>query len=128
MTDPSFGVLIVDDSGFMRRLLRKSLMRLGVDHIVEAVDGKDALDAMMEHSVDLIISDLDMPKVNGLELLRAVVGHSTLKRIPFMVLTPDISNKMFNEAMKTGAAEFVVTPFTPEEIAAKINSIRKKSS
>ncbi|MBA3008883.1 MAG: response regulator [Proteobacteria bacterium] len=127
MTGSSFVVLIVDDSRFMRSLLRKTLTHLGYDHIVEAIDGKDALDALMEHPVNLIISDLDMPKVNGLELLRAVMNHSSLKRIPFLVLTPDMSDKMFAEAMKTGAADFLLTPFTSEQMTVKVNAIRNHS-
>ncbi|MBU1343338.1 MAG: response regulator [Proteobacteria bacterium] len=123
--DASSAILIVDASDFMRDYMHKSLKNKGYDHILEAVDGKDALDALMEHKVDLILSELNMPKVNGLELLRAISNHSALKHIPFVVLVSDLSDETYKEAMKIGAADYIKKPFTPAEIDNKIKSIMK---
>ncbi|MFH2092884.1 MAG: response regulator [Pseudomonadota bacterium] len=119
----SFVILIVDDSASLRNLIRKSLESAGFDNLLEAVDGKDALDIMMEHKVDLIISDINMPKVNGIELLRAVLNHPTLKKIPFIVLTSQTQEETFKEMMQMGATDFIKKPFTKEDLIIKIKSI-----
>ncbi len=119
----SFVILIVDDSKSLRNLIRKSLESAGFTNSLEAVDGKDALDVLMEHKVDLIISDINMPKVNGFELLRALKNHSALKTIPFIVLTSETENETFKEMMKTGATDFIKKPFTKEDLIVKIKSI-----
>lgn len=123
----STAILIVDDSKFMRDYTHKSLKTRGYTHIIEAIDGKNALDVLMEHKVDLIISKLKLPKVNGLELLRALSNHSTLKHIPFVVLTPDTTNDGFIKAMKIGATDYIKKPFTSTDIDLKIKSVMQKS-
>ena len=119
----SFVILIVDDSDSLRNLIRKSLESAGFTNLLEAVDGKDALDVLMEHKVDLIISDINMPKVNGFELLRALKNHSSLKTIPFIILTSETENETYKEAIKTGATDFIKKPFTKEDLIVKIKSI-----
>ncbi len=116
-------ILIVDNSKFMHNFMAKSLKDQCYEKIIHAVDGKDALDALMEHPVDLIISELNMPKVNGLELLRALKNHSGLNHIPFIFLTSDPGDQMSKDAMEAGAADYIKKPFTPEEILLKIQSI-----
>ena len=125
--DAFFNILIVDASKFMREYIHKSLKRSGYTRLFTAVDGKDALDSLMEHKIDLIISELNMPKVNGLELLKALLNHSTLKHIPFMISTKDTSNELFQEAMKIGATEYIKKPFTSKEIDFKIKKIINRS-
>lgn len=119
----SLGILIIDNSGYMRKVMKKSLNSHGYDNIVEAFDGKNALDALMEHKIDLIISSLNLAKVNGLELVRALKDHSGLKHIPFIVVTTDISKDIFKETMESGAAGYIVKPYTPESLINKIESI-----
>ncbi len=119
----SLAILIVDNSGYMRELMKKSLNSHGYDTIVEAIDGKNALDALMEHKIDLILSSLNLAKVNGLELIKALKNHSGLKHIPFIVVTSDVSKEIFKETMRNGAAGYIVKPFTPETLVEKIESI-----
>ncbi len=126
--DSSTVVLIADSSTYMRDYIHKSLKDHGYTHIFEAVDGKDAIDKLMEHKVDLIISELDMPKVNGLELLKALSDHSTLKSIPIMVLKSDKTSAMFKEAQKIGFTDYIEKPFTPSELDTKIKSFDDISS
>ena len=118
-----FGILIVDDSNSLRNLIRKSLESAGYDNLLEAIDGKDALDMLMEHKVSLIICGLYMSKVNGLELVKALKNHSTLKVIPFIILTSDTEDETFKEVMKIGATDFIKKPFTKEDLVVKIKSI-----
>ncbi len=121
----SCSILIVDNSKSIRYFLRKSLGGQGFADVIEAGNGKDALDILMENKVDLIISGLDMPKVSGMDLLKAMLNHSSLKNIPFMVRTSDTSNENFKEAMEIGAIDFITPSFTPEQIALKIKAIIK---
>lgn len=119
----SLSILIVDDSDMLRNLIRSTLESAGFGSTLEAVDGKDALDVLMQHKVDLIISDLNMPKVNGLELLKALLRNPVLKKIPFIVLTSETGDETFKEVMKIGAADFIKKPFTKEGLIVKIKSI-----
>jgi len=120
-------ILIVTASKYMRDYMHKSLKSRGYSNIVKAVDGKNALDALMEYKIDLIISELNMPKVSGLDLLKALLNHSELNHIPFIVLVSDMSNKTFKEAMRIGAADYIQKPFTSTELDIKIKSVIKRS-
>lgn len=125
--DNSIAILIVNDSEYMRGYTKKALHRRGYyGDVIEAVDGKDALDRLMEHKVDLIISELHMPKVSGLDLVKAVSAHSALKEIPCMVLVSDTSEHCFQKAMDAGAAGYLKKPFTSSELDMKIKAMGKK--
>ena len=119
----SLAILIIDNSGYMRKVMKKALKSHGYENIVEAFDGKNALDALMENKIDLIISSLNLAKVNGLELVKALKNHSGLKHIPFIVVTTDISKDIFKETMRNGAAGYIIKPYTPTELVDKIESI-----
>ncbi|MCG8552834.1 MAG: response regulator [Desulfobacterales bacterium] len=123
--DQNAAILIVCDSEYMRDYIQKALKFQGYPAAIEAVDGKDALDSLMEHKVDLIISELQMPKVSGLDLVKAMANHSTLKKIPCMILTSDTSDDGFKQAMEAGAADYIKKPFTSSELDIKIKSIDK---
>ncbi len=116
-------ILIVDNSGYLRKLMQKALKSRGYTNIVEAVDGKNALDALMEHKIDIILSSLNLAKVSGLELIKALKDHSGLKHIPFIVVTSDISKENFKEIMKNGAAGYIKKPYTPTELTDIIESV-----
>ena len=116
-------ILIVDDSAYLRKLIHNSLADYGFKQLLEACDGKEALDKMMEHEVNLIISGIHMAKVNGLELLRAIRNHSGLKQIPFIVLTSEPQGDMFRAVMQAGATGYLKKPFNDQDLIAKIESI-----
>ncbi len=118
-----FSILIVDHSPMLKRLMRQSLQEKKNLHLIEAQDGKDALDKLMEHRIDLIVSGINMPKVNGLELLKALKNHSALKSIPFVVLTSETEDDMFKQCMASGADDFIKKPFTGDDLIIKIQSI-----
>lgn len=123
--DANAAILIVNDSEYMRDYMKKALKHQGYHDVIDAVDGKDALDMLMEYKVDVILSELKLPKVSGLDLLRALSNHSTLKRIPCIILTDNTSDDGFKEAMETGAADYIKKPFTSSELHLKIKSVDK---
>ncbi len=85
-TDTNMKVLVVDDFATMRRIVKNILTQLGFKHIVEADDGVTAVDVLKAEKVDMIISDWNMPKMTGLELLKHVRGEADLADIPFIMV------------------------------------------
>ena len=116
-------VLCVDDFATMRRILKNTLKQLGFRNIEEADDGLTALEALKENKYDLIISDWNMPKMSGLDLLKTVRGMSEYKNIPFMMVTAEAQKQNVIEAVGAGVSNYVVKPFTAESIAEKLNKI-----
>jgi two-component system chemotaxis response regulator CheY len=124
--DSNSSILVVNASEYMRDYIQGALKKQGHKRTLVAVDGKDALDMLMEHKVSLIITDLDMPKVSGLDLVKALSDHSALKSIPCIITTPEISSDNFKEAMQAGAADYIKKPFTSSELDIKIKAIQHK--
>jgi two-component system chemotaxis response regulator CheY len=116
-------VLCVDDFATMRRILKNILKQIGFRNIEEADDGLTALEALKENKYDLIISDWNMPKMSGLDLLKTVRGMSEYKEIPFMMVTAEAQKQNVIEAVGAGVSNYVVKPFTAESIAEKLNKI-----
>ncbi len=110
-------ILIVDDSGTMRKIIMRGIRQAGfkVENFVEAGDGVQGLSALEGNSVDLILSDVNMPNMNGLDFLAAVrekYGPST----PVVMITTEGSNDVVNEARTRGANGYLKKPFTPEQV------------
>lgn len=116
-------VLCVDDFATMRRILKNILKQLGFRNIEEADDGLTALEALKENKYDLIISDWNMPKMSGLDLLKTVRGMAEYKDIPFMMVTAEAQKQNVIEAVGAGVSNYVVKPFTAESIAEKLNKL-----
>jgi two-component system, chemotaxis family, chemotaxis protein CheY len=114
----SFNILIVDDSNSIRAVIKKIVMLSGfqMDKCIEAGNGKQALDLLADNWVDVIISDINMPEVNGLELLDRLAQNETLKEIPVIMITTEGSDQRMKEAFARGAKGFIKKPFLPEEI------------
>lgn len=121
--DTSIRVLVVDDFATMRRIIKGVLKQLGFSKIVEAQDGSDALGMLKKEPVGLIVSDWNMPKMTGLELLKAVKGDDSLKGIPFVMVTAEGMKENVIEAVKSGVNNYIVKPFTPEAFIEKIKSV-----
>lgn len=121
--DTSIRVLVVDDFATMRRIIKGVLKQLGFSKIVEAQDGSDALGMLKKEPVGLIVSDWNMPKMTGLELLKAVKGDDSLKDIPFVMVTAEGMKENVIEAVKSGVNNYIVKPFTPEAFTEKIKSV-----
>ncbi len=114
----SFNVLIVDDSISMRAVIKKIVTISGfqMDSCLEAGNGREAMELLATNWVDVIISDINMPEVNGLELLDQLKKNDTLKEIPVIMITTEGSSERMEEAFGRGAKGFIKKPFLPEEI------------
>lgn len=123
--DTSIKVLIVDDFATMRRILKNILKQLGFKNLVEADDGTSAWEILQGQSIDLIISDWNMPKMTGLELLKKVRASDNHKRTPFLMVTAEAQKQNVIEAVQAGVSNYVVKPFTAEAISDKLVKILK---
>lgn len=123
--DTSIKVLIVDDFATMRRILKNILKQIGFKNLVEADDGTSAWEILQGQSIDLIISDWNMPKMTGLELLKKVRASDNHKRTPFLMVTAEAQKQNVIEAVQAGVSNYVVKPFTAEAISDKLEKILK---
>lgn len=114
----SFNVLIVDDSNSMRAVIKKiiSISGFKIDQCIEAGNGKEALEALTDNWVDVIVSDINMPEMNGFELLKTLKEDNLLKNIPVILITTESSEGRMQDAFNLGAKGFIKKPFTPEEV------------
>jgi two-component system chemotaxis response regulator CheY len=116
-------VLVVDDSSIMRNFAKDSLKRLNITNVTEAEDGKVALTELKKETYDLILSDLHMPNMDGLELLRAVRSDSNLKDIPFIMMTLDGKKSLLLEAVKEGLNDYLMKPVTAGALGQKLEKL-----
>ena len=116
-------VLIVDDFLTMRRIVRKILRDLNFEDIIEAEDGSAALDVLKRTRVDLIVSDWNMPRMTGLELLKEVRSTDSIKDIPFLMLTAESQKENIVEAVKARVSNYIVKPFTAAGLQEKLAKV-----
>ena len=116
-------VLIVDDFITMRRIVRKILRDLDFEDIIEAEDGSAAMEVLKRTRVDLIISDWNMPKMTGLELLKQVRSTESIKDIPFLMVTAEAQKENIVEAVKARVSNYIVKPFTAAALEEKLAKI-----
>ncbi|MBF0117910.1 MAG: chemotaxis response regulator CheY [Desulfobacterales bacterium] len=121
--DLSMKVLIVDDFATMRRIVKNILKQLGYKNITEADDGTAALEELKKDKYGLIVSDWNMPKMTGLELLKKVRSTDEFKDIPFLMVTAEAQKQNVIEAVKAGVTNYIVKPFTAEAISEKLTKI-----
>ena len=121
----SFNVLIVDDSNAMRAVIKKIVTISGfqMDQCLEAGNGREAMEVLSENWIDIIISDINMPEVNGLELLDQLKKNETLKEIPVIMITTEGSAERMQEAFNRGAKGFIKKPFLPEDIRKILHQV-----
>jgi len=115
--------LVVDDFSTMRRIVRNILKQLGHNDVEEAENGREALQKLKRESFDFIISDWNMPTMDGLELLRAVRADPQLKTMPFLMVTAESKQENVVEAIKSGVSNYIVKPFTADVLKGKIDKI-----
>jgi len=121
----AYNILIVDDSFPMRAVIKKVIRASGfaIGEFFEAGNGQEALNVLDEHWLDLVLTDYNMPDMNGLQLLKAMKHSDTLADIPVVIVTTDGSDRRVEEFLKQGAAAYIKKPFTPEQIKAHLNRI-----
>ena len=113
-------ILIVDDFGTMRRIVRLILQSMGFKNIEEAEDGLSALKAIREERFDLVLSDCNMPNMSGLELLTTLRHDPGSNDIPFIVMTSTDQKNSLLEMVKAGASDYIEKPFQAEDLKKKL--------
>jgi two-component system chemotaxis response regulator CheY len=123
-TDIKF--LVVDDFSTMRRIVRGLLKEMGCNNVEEAEDGVVALNTLKNGKFDFVVSDINMPNMNGFELLKAVKADETLKHIPVLMVTAEARKEDIVLAAQSGAAGYIVKPFTKATLEEKVTKIMQK--
>lgn len=115
-------VLVVDDSGVMRKIISRALGELGINDVEEAGDGQQALAVFGDGTgIDLVITDWNMPVMNGLELVQAIRG--TGNRVPIVMVTTKSERENVLEAIQAGINDYVVKPFERENLREKLDRL-----
>ena len=115
-------VLTIDDSKTIRDMLMLTLSEAGFD-VLQAVDGQDGLDVLDKEHVDIVITDINMPKMDGYEVIRHLRGHDVHKTTPILVLTTESDTDKKNLAREAGATGWMVKPFDPERLVATVRKV-----
>lgn len=123
MTDMDMKILLVDDFVTMRKILKNIFGQLGYKNISEADDGGTALTKLKQEKFDFLVSDWNMPKMSGLEFLKAVRSEEQLKGIPFLMVTAESLEQNIKEAIEAGITDYIVKPFTAAKMEEKIKKI-----
>lgn len=118
-------VLVVDDSAAIRKILQRVLRQTGmaINTIHEAGNGEEALALLKEHKVHLILSDINMPKMDGLQLLASLKANGNWAQVPVVMITTEGGETKVAEAVRLGAAGYVRKPFTADQIKEKLAGI-----
>jgi two-component system chemotaxis response regulator CheY len=125
MLNPEMNVLVVDDAATMRRIIRSLLRELGLKNVREAEDGEMALAELKRQKADLVVSDWNMPKMTGIELLRAIRQDGALKDTPVLMVTAESKKENIIEAIQAGVNNYIVKPFNSKTLEEKLGKIFK---
>jgi len=115
-------VLIVDDSSVMRKIVERSLRQAGLEPMVvfEAGNGVDGLEMLRKHEVQLILSDINMPSMDGLEFLRQIRAQNLAVSVPVVMITTESSEQQVKEAILCGARGYIRKPFTADQVKERV--------
>ena len=126
MPDPKMHILVVDDFSTMRRIVKNVLKQLGFENIEEAEDGAQALAKLKAGSYGFVVSDWNMPNMDGLELLKAVRADANLKATPILMVTAEAEKEKVIQAIQAGVNNYIVKPFTAEVFKEKMDKVFEK--
>ena len=121
-------LLIVDDSTMLRDMLSYALNEGGYNDVVEAVDGLDGLNKSKLTTFDLVITDVNMPNMDGLTLVSELRNLQQYAKTPILVLTTERSDKMKSKGKASGATGWIVKPFVPEQLLKAVNIVLNKNN
>jgi two-component system, chemotaxis family, chemotaxis protein CheY len=115
-------ILAVDDSSSLRQMVAFSLKAAGYQ-VVEAVDGQDGLDKAQQQNVDLVLTDQNMPKMDGLTLIKSLRALPTYQKVPILMLTTESSDEMKSKGRAAGANGWLVKPFDPQRLIEVVKKV-----
>jgi len=118
--------LIVDDFSTMRRIVRGLLKEIGYINAEEAEDGAVALQMLRNDKFDFVVSDINMPNMNGFDLLAAIKKEDSLRHLPVLMVTAEARKEDIVRAAQEGAAGYIVKPFTKATLEEKVTKIMQK--
>jgi two-component system chemotaxis response regulator CheY len=118
--------LVVDDFATMRRIVRNLLKESGYNNVEEAEDGAIALGMLKSNKFDFVISDINMPNMNGFEMLRQIRGEASMKTLPVLMVTAEAKKEDIINAAQCGASGYIVKPFTKATLEEKLTKIISK--
>jgi two-component system, chemotaxis family, chemotaxis protein CheY len=118
--------LIVDDFSTMRRIVRGLLKEMGCNNADEAEDGAVALNMLKSQKFDFVVSDINMPNMNGFELLKSIKADESLKHLPVLMVTAEARKEDIVMAAQSGASGYIVKPFTKATLEEKVQKILQK--
>ena len=121
--DKSMKILVVDDFSTMRRIIKNLLKDLGFSNIQEAVDGSTALPMLQQGDFDFVVTDWNMPGMQGIDLLRAIRADDKLKHLPVLMVTAEAKKEQIVAAAQAGVNGYVVKPFTAATLKEKLDKI-----
>jgi len=127
MPDKNLRFLVVDDFSTMRRIVRNLLKEIGFLNVEEAEDGAVALQRLQSGGIDFVISDWNMPNMDGLTLLQKIRASDALKALPVLMVTAEAKKENIIAAAQAGASGYVVKPFTAATLDEKLNKILEKA-
>jgi len=115
-------ILIVDDSAMMRKIVLRALTLAGLDFqkVLEAGDGSEALEILKTNAVELVMCDINMPVMSGLEMLKAMKEQNVGAGVPVVTVTTESSVEHVREAVAVGASGYIRKPFTPDQVKQKV--------
>ncbi len=126
MADKNMSMLVVDDFPTMRRIVRSLLKELGFNNVDEAEDGQDALNKLRSGKFEFVVSDWNMPNLDGLDMLKQIRADDSLKHLPVLMVTAEAKKENIIAAAQAGANGYVVKPFTAAILEEKLNKIFEK--
>lgn len=126
MSDPKMKFLVVDDFSTMRRIVRNLLKELGFTNVDEAEDGLIALQKLNTLPFDFVVTDWNMPNMDGLQLLQAIRADSAMKQLPVLMITAEAKRENIIAAAQAGASGYIVKPFTAATLNEKLQKIFEK--
>jgi two-component system, chemotaxis family, chemotaxis protein CheY len=126
----SIRALIVDDSSVMRKIVERSLRQAGIDlkQVLEAGNGAEALTVLSQGPVDLILCDINMPVMDGLEFVKQLAGVENAKGVPVVMITTEGSEAHVVQALSCGARGYIRKPFTPEQVKEHVLPVLERKS
>ncbi|WP_020205575.1 MULTISPECIES: chemotaxis response regulator CheY [Cupriavidus] len=124
--DKNMKILVVDDFPTMRRIIRNLLKELGFSNVEEAEDGAAGLEKVKDGSFQFVVSDWNMPNMDGLSMLQAIRAEATLAKLPVLMVTAEAKKENIIAAAQAGANGYVVKPFTAATLDEKITKIFEK--